>query len=254
MRRHFRAHLLLIALTFAICSVAYPLAVWIISWTVFPSNAAGSLMANGSRLIAQNFSGDEYFQPRPSAAGNGYDAKASGGSNFGANNPKLRDRVARQLGPIARFSSDPRNGDRAGKLVGPFVEQWIAENPNRVAEWVKSHTGATPPTDHGEIQRTFFEPWLQEHKDAILDKVPADMVMASGSGLDPHITLRNALYQLNRVADAWAAKTGGAAPAIKAELEPLVREQAATPLFGLSGEPLVNVLELNLAVRERMRK
>src|SRR5438132_13594317 len=125
MMQHCRAHLILLVSTFVICALSYPLIVWGFAWLVFPTKAAGSLNSNGSRLIGQNFNGEEYFQPRPSAAGNGYDAKASGGSNWGANNPKLRERVARQLGSIARFSADPKNGDRAGKIVGPLVEQWI---------------------------------------------------------------------------------------------------------------------------------
>jgi K+-transporting ATPase ATPase C chain len=257
--KHFRAHLLLIVLTFAICSVAYPLVVWAVGRVAFPTAAAGSLVTavdgrGGSRLIGQNFNGDEYFQPRPSAAGNGYDAKASSGSNWGVSNPKLRDRVARLLGPVARFSSDPTNGDRAGKPVGPVIVEWAAANPQRVAAWARDHPGKALPVDYIEIQRTFFDLWLQDNQTAILDKVPADMVMASGSGLDPHITLPNALYQLDRVAGAWAAKAGGAAAAIKMELEGLVRGRAAAPLFGLAGEPLVNVLELNLAVRERMQR
>ena len=60
-----------------------------------------------------------------------------------------------------------------------------------------------------DIQKIFFDLWLGEHPDADLEKVPADMVMTSGSGLDPDITLKNAVWQLdNRVAAAWAKKTG----------------------------------------------
>jgi len=253
MIRHIRVHLLLIAVTFALSAIAHPLVVWGFGRIFFPTKAAGSLLPNGSRLIGQNFKGKEYFQPRPSAAGDGYDAKASGASNWGASSPKLRDRVARQLGPIVKFSNDPKNGDRATKLVGPFVEHWIAENPDLMAAWVRDRPDAAPLTDRIEIQQTFFDSWLQAHPDFVLEQVPADMVTASGSGLDPHITLKNALYQLDRVADGWAEKTGRSASAIKAELEPLVRERAR-PVFGLAGEPLVNVLELNLAVRERMQR
>ena len=66
-----------------------------------------------------------------------------------------------------------------------------------------------PVKEGSDIQAGFFDMWLQEHQDADLEQVPADMVMASGSGLDPDITLDNALWQLDRVAAAWAKKTGG---------------------------------------------
>src|SRR5687767_8383726 len=99
---HLRANLLLIALTLLICSVAYPLALLGVGQVIFPNRASGSLIevdgkAVGSRQIAQAFAADHYFWPRPSAAG--YNAAAAAGSNWGANNPKLRFRVARQLGP-----------------------------------------------------------------------------------------------------------------------------------------------------------
>src|SRR5712691_11438339 len=209
MIQHIRVHLILLILTFVIGAVAYPLAIGVFARVAFPTASKGSLVETpdgrgGSRLIGQNFAGKEYFQPRPSAAGDGYDAKASGGSNWGGSSPKLRDRVARQLGPIVRFSDDPKNGDRAKKLVGPFIEQWVAENPDRMAARVRDHPDAAPLNDRIEIQQTFFDSWLQAHPDVDLEKVPADMVMASGSGLDPHITLKNALNQLERVAAKWA--------------------------------------------------
>ncbi len=78
--------------------------------------------------------------------------------------------------------------------------------------------------------------------------------MASGSGLDPNITLRNALWQLDRVAAAWAKKTGTDEKALHREIELLVRDKSYSPLGGLVGVPLVNVLEVNLALRDRYQQ
>jgi K+-transporting ATPase ATPase C chain len=80
------------------------------------------------------------------------------------------------------------------------------------------------------------------------------MVMASGSGLDPHITLANALWQLDRVAGAWAKKAGGNEAAVRHDIEQLLRRNSGAPLNGLVGVPLVNVLEVNLALRDRYQK
>src|SRR4051794_3627082 len=127
MTTHLRANVLLLALTLALCCVLSPLALWGIGQTVFPSAASGSLVTEdgkvrGSRLIAQPFGDAKYFQPRPSAVS--YNASASGGSNLGANNPKLRGRVAQALGLIARYKKD---GPRQGAPVGPDVEAWFTE-------------------------------------------------------------------------------------------------------------------------------
>src|SRR5262249_52639294 len=116
------------------------------------------------------------------------------------------------------------------------------------------------------VPAVFFDMWRQEHPTLELEPVPADMVMASGSGLDPHITLKNALYQARRrVAGAWAdkllkerklsadaARRKGIEEKVHQEIVRLLNERASAPLGGLAGVPLVNVLEVNLALRERV--
>ena len=91
---------LLLTLVFAVllCGV-YPLAVWTGSQALFADQANGSLITDkdgtvrGSRLLAQNFSSEKYFQPRPSAAGTGYDASSSSGTNLGPTSKKLSDSI-----------------------------------------------------------------------------------------------------------------------------------------------------------------
>ena len=326
--RHFRANLWLLVLTVVICAVLYPLALLGIGQSVFRQQAQGSLITGadgqplGSRLIAQPFTAAEYFRPRPSAAS--YNGAASAASNWGANNPALRDRVARQLGPIVKYQSGPKKGQpvapdveswfrgkpglvaawaeahpgfaaawvKADKLNADYVtawrgahkaqvDQWVKENPDNpdpkpedlAAAFFKSfsaaHPGAFPdaveaktpdgktekriePVKEGAaIQATFFDMWRQEHPTADLEPVPADLVMASGSGLDPHITLKNALYQLDRVVAAWAEKTKRDPGQLRKEIEQVLNDKAGAPLGGLVGVKLVNVLEVNLALRDR---
>jgi K+-transporting ATPase ATPase C chain len=335
MLSNIRANLWLLGLSLVLCCVIYPGILFVCGQTLFPSQANGSLIADaagkpiGSRLIAQPFTGDEYFQPRPSAVS--YNAAASGASNWAGNNYLLRDRVARQLGPIVKY----RGGDKTGKLVGPDVEtwfqqdraggkpgivaQWAAAHPTLAQNWVKAdvvntayvaawqsthaaavtqwnkenrdnpepkpedlavvffasfshdHPGTFPiaveqkapdgktqkriePAKEGaDIQSTFFDLWRQDHADADLQPVPGDMVMASGSGLDPHITLKNALYQLDRVVAKWAAETKLDSGDVQREIESLLRKHVEAPLGGLVGVDMVNVLEMNLAIREMYR-
>jgi K+-transporting ATPase ATPase C chain len=336
MLSHLRANLWLLLLTLVLCSVLYPLALWLVGSAFFPNQAEGSLIgrhgepvrsgdqAVGSRLIAQPFTGDQYFQPRPSAVS--YNAAASGASNWAASNYRLRERVARQLGPIVKYKSGPKAGQpaapdietwfqkdqyggkpgivaqwaqahpavaqdwvKADKLNGDFVVAWQRSHANEVAQWIKEHPETPDPkpedlavaffesysktypgtfpsavehktpdgksekriepvTQGTDVQGIFFDMWRQEHADAELEDVPADMVMASGSGLDPHITLKNALYQLDRVAAKWAEETKRDPTSVKKEIEQLLREKAEAPFGGLVGVKLVNVLEVNIAL------
>lgn len=84
-------------------------------------------------------------------------------------------------------------------------------------------------------------------------EVPADMVMASGSGLDPHITLANAQYQLDRVVEAWSKQTGANPADLRRAVEDLLKQKTAAPFGGLAGVELVNVLEVNLELSDVMK-
>ena len=181
------AALATLALLIILCGI-YPLVVWGIAQVGFPGRANGSLLkvqgkVVGSRLLAQNFTGPQYFHPRPSAAGDtGYDGASSGGSN---------------LGPLSRKLSDQ---------VKERVEKYRAENNLPAATLV-----------------------------------PADAVTASGSGLDPHISLENAGLQASRVAKAGKLSED--------QVKALIQAYTEGPDLGFLGEPGVNVLRLNLALK-----
>jgi K+-transporting ATPase ATPase C chain len=180
------------AVTLVLTGLCYPLAMTGAAQALFPAKAEGSLMRDasgtvvGSRLIGQVFTNPAYFQGRPSAAGNGYDATASGGSNLGPASQKLRDRVRGDLARLQR------------------------ENPGAPA------------------------------------LVPAELVAASASGLDPHLSPLAARWQVARVAHA----RGVTADRIQAALD----EQIEGRDLGLFGEPTVNVLLLNLALDRQFGK
>ena len=93
--------------------------------------------------------------------------------------------------------------------------------------------------------------WRDEHPDAELRDVPADMITASASGLDPHISLQNALFQLDRVASKWAADKKRPPEEVRKEVELIVRKNASAPWDGIAGERYVNVLEINLELRKQ---
>src|ERR1700736_711615 len=170
-----------------VCCGLYPLVVFGFGQALFHDKANGSLIIDqngtvrGSKLLAQGFSNPKYFHPRPSAAGNGYDAANSGASNLGPTSQKLRDAIK-----------------------------------DRVAAY-----------------RT-------ENSLSETEPVPADAVTASGSGLDPHISLHNAELQTARVAKARGLSED--------KVRELISQNTDGRDLGFLGEPGVNVLELNLAL------
>jgi len=158
---------LTIVLAVLLCG-AYPVAVWAGAQLLFPRQAGGSLITDasgavrGSRLLAQNFASDKYFQPRPSAAGTGYDATSSGGTNFGPTSDKLAN-GSHAKDAAGKPVNDPNNFDGIKDLVAAY----------------RASNGL--PADAA---------------------VPADAVTRSGSGLDPQISVANAQLQAPRVAKA----------------------------------------------------
>jgi potassium-transporting ATPase KdpC subunit len=186
--RQLRPALLMMIVFTLVCGVAYPLLSTLIGEVAFGDKADGSLIERdgvvvGSKLIGQPFVAPQYFHPRPSAAGAGYDGSASSGSNLGPTNPDLLSAVSDR---VAVYREE--NG-----LAG----------------------------------------------DAL---VPVDAVTASGSGLDPHISIANARLQIARV----STERGLDAAVVAA----LVDKYTDGRQFLVLGEPGVNVVELNLALDE----
>jgi len=185
--KEIKTTVLLTLVLLIVCCCIYPVFVFGAGQLLFPDKADGSIVydANNkpiaSTLLGQQFSADKYFNPRPSAAGNGYDSTSSGGSNLGALSQTLHDNVKQ-----------------------------------RVADYRKAnHLSDT-------------------------QLVPADAVTASGSGLDPHISVKNALLQLPRVAQA----RGMSEPDVKA----LMEKYTDGPDLGILGDAGVNIVKLNLAL------
>jgi potassium-transporting ATPase KdpC subunit len=172
--------------TTLLLGVAYPLVVTGLAQVLFPDKANGQLIERGgkivgSRIIGQTFSSPGYFRSRPSAAGSGYDAANSAGTNLGPTNKKLIDSVKAAVD--------------AAREVNPSAP------------------------------------------------VPVDLVTSSASGLDPHISPAAALFQLTRVARERGVP--------ETEIRRLVDVHTEGRQFGFLGEPVVNVLELNLALDDR---
>ena len=185
-----RASIAATLLLAVLCCGIYPAVVWAVGQGLFSHKANGSLVrvdgkVTGSSLLAQGFTSPDYFHPRPSAAGQGYDAASSSGTNLGPTSKKL-----------------------------------IEDVKQRVVDY-RTENGLPPDA-----------------------RVPADAVTSSASGLDPHISVRNASLQAARVAKARNI----------GEKEVLAKVEAHTEgrSLGLLGESRVNVLTLNLSLDGKM--
>jgi K+-transporting ATPase ATPase C chain len=208
--------------------VFYPLVVWGIGQAAFNKQANGSLITNsqgqiiGSELIGQQFSRPEYFHGRPSAVG--YNAAGSGASNLGPTNPQLIDGNGSEVTVSAGATPPPNSTPVAGK-------------PN---------TYYAPGSYLGV--KNYAEQFRQENGLAPDVKLPADIVTASGSGLDPQISVEAATLQIERIVHARKAEGGKAASITPEQVKALVSQNTSGRDLGFLGEPGVNVLKLNLAL------
>jgi K+-transporting ATPase ATPase C chain len=232
--------------TFVLCAVAYPVAVWGLGQLVFPAQAEGSLVYGrdrtviGSKLIAQPFSSERYFHPRPSAAGpNGYAADAASGSNLAPTNPALRQRIA--LDAARRIQQHSGDAGLKGLLDALDAGQAELKAKNEIAEKTKADVEAIAGLEKqvADTQARILEAAakLGEAKDQL---VPVDLVTASGGGLDPDISPEAARYQANRVAAARGLPPGR----VQALIDRHVNRSGAI----LGAPPRVNVLKLNRAL------
>lgn len=252
MRRHLLASILMLAGVTIVLGFGYPLVVTGLSALIFRHQADGSLVYRGgkligSSLIGQNFTDGKgnplpgYFQPRPSAAGSGYNAASSGATNLGPSNPLLigfvpgintvgRGGQPSHTNPFAT-AADPAcvPTDPAGKPVtSPAPGQRYARNrdgsyvcdPSTIPERAIAYRGFNGLPAGAPV--------------------PVDAVTASASGLDPDISVENALDQAARVARARNLAAG--------QVIALVHRYTQGRQWGFLGEPTVNVLDLNLAL------
>jgi K+-transporting ATPase ATPase C chain len=216
-----------------------------ISQVIFPKQANGSLITSrdsvgnkviGSELIGQSFSKPEYFHPRPSSAGGGYDATASAGSNLGPTSAKLIHGTTKM--------DDKKNEvvDFDGinlRIVHYSVDNEIPYESSVSLDRFKDSKG---DLDDVKLIKAFNDdkaPLVFTPKAPI----PADAVTASASGLDPHISPDSAQLQVTRVAKARGVSQD--------QITQLLGQFTEGPDFGLLGEPRVNVLLLNLALDQR---
>jgi potassium-transporting ATPase KdpC subunit len=193
MKNQIRSTVISILILTVILGIIYPFLVCGIGTLFFPHHAKGALVRNehkqiiGSKFIGQNFTSPKYFHPRPSYAGDGYDAMASGASNLAPTSKALLD------------------------IVQERILAYKDENSISPSE-----------------------------------QLPVDAVTASGSGLDPHISLKNAMYQAPRIANARNISID--------RINDLINKMTIGRFLGLFGEPHVNVLMLNLKLDQELYK
>jgi potassium-transporting ATPase KdpC subunit len=233
----FRLTLALTILT----GLLYPAVMTVLSEAIFPKKANGSLVTVngkvvGSSLIGQSFSKPEYFHPRPSAAGAGYDATQSGGSNLGPTSAKLID------GATATDAKGNQTVSFDGislRLVHYCVENNIPYESSVPLDHFRDAQGNL---DDVKLINAFNDP-----KNPLIFKaerpIPSDAVTGSASGLDPDISPANATLQAARVAKARGVSED--------QLDTLIAQATDRPDWGFIGEPRVNVLMLNVALDQK---
>ncbi len=252
LRRQLLPAIMITAVLAVLTGLVYPLVVTGIGREVFPYRSNGSFITKngrviGSSLIAQNFadkSGNplpQYFQPRPSSAGNGYDPTSSGASNLGPGDPKL-------VGFIPGFNTVDLNGNSS--KTNPFATKddpycvptdpsgAAVTSPSQGQKYAKNKDGSYVCDSNTVPERALAYRQLNG-----LDEktpVPVDAVTASASGLDPDISVANANLQATRVAKARNLPLD--------QVTALIKSHTNAQQWGFLGEKTVNVVDLNLAL------
>src|SRR5215468_4063437 len=236
------AFLMMLVMT-VLTGFLYPAVITGIAQVAFRDQANGSLITVngqviGSRLIGQNFSKDEYFHPRPSSAGsNGYDPTATSGSNLGPTSAKLLNGTTKTDDKTKQDVVD-FDGIK-DRVVHYCVDNGLPYESSAPLDKFKDDKGNL---DDVKLIKAFNDdktPLVFASKTPI----PADAVTASASGIDPHISPRNAELQAARVAKARGVSVD--------QVQAVVAEHSEGRTWGILGEPRVNVLELNLALDGR---
>jgi K+-transporting ATPase ATPase C chain len=244
-----------IVFSLVLCGL-YPLVVWGAGQLLFPHQANGSLLEGsdrkvvGSEWLGQNFTSPKYFQPRPSSAGTGYDAANSSGSNFGPTSKKLLNGTTKSIAlpgkEAGKYISAPDVVDFDG--IKLRVLSYCESNgiPYELLQDGKPVDPKTFKTDKGDYDQVKLITAFNDDakpltvKSAIL--IPGDAVTASASGLDPHISVKNAMLQAARV----AKERNLGVDVVKAEIEKATKGAQ----FGILGDAGVNVLTLNIALEK----
>ena len=218
--------------------IIYPVVMTGLSEVIFPKQSKGSLVTVngkvvGSSLIGQPFAKPEYFHPRPSAAGNGYDASSSAATNLGPTSSKLLHGTTKM--------DDKKNEvvDFDGiydRIVHYCVDNEIPYESSVPLDQFRD--------SHGDLDDVKLIKAFNDDKSPLVftpkAPIPQDAVTASASGLDPHITPANAEIQASRVAKARGASAD--------QVKQLIAQFTERPDLGIFGEPRVNVLLLNVAL------
>jgi len=273
LRIHWAALRALLVLT-VLTGLAYPLFVWLVAQIPgLHDKADGSIVTAGgkpvgSRLIGQLFTDSggnplpQYFQSRPSAAGNGYDPLSSGASNLGPESMSLLNQVCSRSVAVAKLEGVDGSrpfctGGGAGAVlavIGPRDSRGSVIHPTRVisvnepcqttaAPFLVSYEGVRVECAKGGEDYSLGQ-LVPIRGSAPADPVvPADAVTASGSGLDPNISVAYADLQVARVARARHVSPD--------QVREVLAQYRTGRALGFHGEPCVNVLLLNLQLDRR---
>jgi len=244
MFKEFQRGVLLMLVMTIVLGLVYPAVITGIAQVLFRDQANGSLVVVngqvvGSRLLGQAFTKPEYFWPRPSSAGSGYDGTSSGGTNLGPTSAKLLN---------GTINADDKGTETVGfDGIKTRVVHYCVDNnlPFESSQPLERFRTADGSLDDLRLIKAFND----ENAPLVFTAkvpIPADAVTGSASGLDPHISPANADIQAGRVAQARGVTVD--------QVRGLIAKHTDGRMLGILGEPAVNVLMLNLDLDSQFAK